>query len=144
MWGLSLYFLCLGIESVFSKISCDVTTVTDMLGGHAGVTNNTVLQYLGIVEQRTNELLQLQAFIHAKVVHSSVWFGVIGHRFHCTLLPHAQVQRGLSNRSCRTATKRTHSLLKPCISPPTLTCFRHFGTFLFRCRVTVHETIIMH
>jgi hypothetical protein len=38
-----------------------------MLGGHAGVTDNTVLQYLGIVEQRTNELLQLQAFIRAKV-----------------------------------------------------------------------------
>lgn len=56
-----------GIESVFSKIGCDVTAITDMLGGHAGVTDNTVLQYLGIVEQRTNELLQLQAFINAKV-----------------------------------------------------------------------------
>lgn len=55
-----------GVESVFSKIGCDVTAITDMLGGHAGVTDNTVLQYLGIVEQRTNELLQLQAFIHAK------------------------------------------------------------------------------
>lgn len=31
------------------------------------MTDNTVLQFLGIVEQRTNELLQLQAFIHAKV-----------------------------------------------------------------------------
>lgn len=39
-----------------------------MLGGHAGVTDTTVLQYLGIVEQRTNELLQLQAFIQAKVI----------------------------------------------------------------------------
>ena len=41
-----------------------------MLGGHAGVTDSTVLQYLGIVEQRTNELLQLQAFIQAKVEHT--------------------------------------------------------------------------
>ena len=57
----------LGIDSVFSKIGCDATAITDMLGGHAGVTDNTVLQYLGIVEQRTNELLQLQAFIQAKV-----------------------------------------------------------------------------
>ena len=60
-------FFFSGIESVFSKIGCDVTSITDMLGGHAGVTDNTVLQYLGIVEQRTNELLQLQAFIQAKV-----------------------------------------------------------------------------
>lgn len=52
---------------MFSKIGCDSSAITDMLGGHAGVTDNTVLQYLGIVEQRTNELLQLQAFIHAKV-----------------------------------------------------------------------------
>lgn len=57
----------IGTESVFSKIGCDVATITDMLGGHAGVTDTTVLQYLGIVEQRTNELLQLQAFIQAKV-----------------------------------------------------------------------------
>ena len=56
-----------GIDSVFSKIGCDIATITDMLGGHAGVTDITVLQYLGIVEQRTNELLQLQAFIQAKV-----------------------------------------------------------------------------
>ena len=49
------YSIChAGIESVFSKIGCDVTTITDMLGGHAGVTDNTVIQYLGIVEQRTN------------------------------------------------------------------------------------------
>lgn len=52
---------------MFSKIGCDATAITDMLGGHAGVTDSTVLQYLGIVEQRTNELLQLQAFIQAKV-----------------------------------------------------------------------------
>ena len=30
------------------------------------MTDTTVLQYLGIVEQRTNELLQLQAFIQAR------------------------------------------------------------------------------
>jgi len=56
-----------GIESVFSKIGCDPTAITDLLGGHAGVTDTTVLQYLGTIEQRTNELLQLQAFIQAKV-----------------------------------------------------------------------------
>ena len=52
---------------MFSKIGCDSAAITDMLGGHAGVTETTILQYLGIVEQRTNELLQLQAFLQAKV-----------------------------------------------------------------------------
>lgn len=52
---------------MFSKIGCDGTSIAELLGGHAGVTDNTVLQYLGIVEQRTNELLQLQAFLQAKV-----------------------------------------------------------------------------
>ena len=59
--------LIIGIDSLFSKIGCDGSSITELLGGHAGVTENTVLQFLGIVEQRTNELLQLQAFIHAKV-----------------------------------------------------------------------------
>ena len=58
---------------MFSKIGCDATAIMDMLGGHAGVTDSTVLQYLGIVEQRTNELLQLQAFIQAKVHFYSVF-----------------------------------------------------------------------
>ena len=63
------YVHCTGIDSLFSKIGCDGSSITELLGGHAGVTDNTVLQFLGIVEQRTNELLQLQAFIHAKVHH---------------------------------------------------------------------------
>lgn len=57
----------LGIESVFSKIGCDSTAITELLGGHAGVTESTLLQYLGLIEQRTNELLQLQTFLQAKV-----------------------------------------------------------------------------
>ena len=57
----------LGIDSVFSKIGCDGTAITELLGGYAGVTDTTVLQYIGIIEQRTNELLQLQAFLQAKV-----------------------------------------------------------------------------
>ena len=56
-----------GVDSVFTKIGCDATVITALLGGHAGVTDITILQYLGVVEQRTNELLQLQAFIQAKV-----------------------------------------------------------------------------
>ena len=65
-----MLYIFIGIDSVFSKIGCDSATITELLGGHAGVTDNTVLQYLGIVEQRTNELLQLQAFLQTKVLHN--------------------------------------------------------------------------
>lgn len=71
-------YICAGISSVFSKIGCDSGAIMELLGGHAGVTDTTVLQYLGIVEQRTNELLQLQAFLQAQVgdcarVPAGVW-----------------------------------------------------------------------
>lgn len=52
---------------MFSKIGCDNTTIMELLGGHAGVTESTMLQYLGLIEQRTNELLQLQVFLQVKV-----------------------------------------------------------------------------
>jgi chromosome segregation ATPase len=55
-----------GVESLFNKTGCDSTTITDMLGGQAGITSTNVLQYMGIIEQRANELLQLSAFVQAK------------------------------------------------------------------------------
>ena len=54
------------MESLFNKTGCDSTTITDMLGGQSGVANSNVLQYMGIIEQRANELLQLNAFVQAK------------------------------------------------------------------------------
>ena len=56
-----------GIESLFNKINCDRSAIDDMLGATAGVTESNMLQYLGIIEQRTNELLAVQAYILAKV-----------------------------------------------------------------------------
>jgi len=47
-----------GIQSIFSKIGCDKSALSDMLGT-TGVTESNMMQYLGIIEQRTNELLQL-------------------------------------------------------------------------------------
>ncbi|CAI8006655.1 Outer dynein arm protein 1 [Geodia barretti] len=58
--------LLTGVDSVFTKTGCDSSAITSLLGGHSGVTETTILQYLGVVEQKTNELLQLQAFIKAK------------------------------------------------------------------------------
>ena len=56
-----------GVESLFNKAGCDSTAITELLGGHAGVTDSNILQYMGIIEQRCNELLHLQSFIQAKV-----------------------------------------------------------------------------
>lgn len=47
-----------GIESIFNKIGCNNNVVSEMLG-NAGVTESNMMQYLGLIEQRTNELLQL-------------------------------------------------------------------------------------
>ena len=47
-----------GIQSVFEKIKCDKKALSDMLGT-TGVTESNMMQYLGIIEQRTNDLLQV-------------------------------------------------------------------------------------
>eukprot|EP00116_Pleurobrachia_bachei_P005505 sb/3465767/ len=59
-----------GIDSLFNKINCDKSPIVEMLGD-SGVTDNNMMQYLGIVEQRTNELLQLHAFVQAKEADSA-------------------------------------------------------------------------
>lgn len=46
-----------GIQSIFNKIGCDNKVVSEMLGSQ-GVVESNMMQYLGIIEQRTNELLQ--------------------------------------------------------------------------------------
>ncbi|XP_046851019.1 outer dynein arm protein 1-like [Xenia sp. Carnegie-2017] len=56
-----------GVDSLFKKINCDKSSVRDMLGGVAGVTEGNMMQYLGIIEQRTNELLQAHAYKNAKI-----------------------------------------------------------------------------
>lgn len=56
-----------GIDSLFTKINCDRSPIVEMLGD-AGVTETNMMQYLGIIEQRTNELLQLFAFVQAREV----------------------------------------------------------------------------
>ena len=46
---------------------CDASTISEMLGSEEGVTNKNILQYMGIIEQRTMELLQIQQYIQMKV-----------------------------------------------------------------------------
>jgi len=46
-----------GIHSIFTRIGAASTSVEEMLGNQ-GVTESNMMQYLGIIEQRTNEILQ--------------------------------------------------------------------------------------
>ncbi|XP_059141450.1 coiled-coil domain-containing protein 63-like [Physella acuta] len=51
-----------GIESLFNKINCDRSAIDDMLGAATGVTDSNMIQYLGIIEQKTNDLLAIQTY----------------------------------------------------------------------------------
>lgn len=56
-----------GIDSLFGKINCDRSAIDDMLGAAHGVTDTNMIQYLGIIEQRTNELLAIQNYVTTRV-----------------------------------------------------------------------------
>jgi len=55
-----------GVDSLFNKTNCDRSAITDMLGGASGVTDANMMQFLGLIEQRTNELLQVHGFLTTK------------------------------------------------------------------------------
>ncbi|CAF2624109.1 unnamed protein product [Rotaria sp. Silwood2] len=55
-----------GIDSIFKKVGCDRRQIDHLLQSHDGVTDDNMLRYLGIIEERTNELLMAQATINAK------------------------------------------------------------------------------
>ncbi len=50
--------LKVGIHSIFNKIECSSSSMSDMLSGET-VTEANMMQYLGMIEQRTNEILQM-------------------------------------------------------------------------------------
>ena len=45
-----------------------------MLGSAAGVTDETIMQYLGLIEQRTNELLAVSMYVDTKVCRNAHYF----------------------------------------------------------------------
>nr|XP_033481905.1 coiled-coil domain-containing protein 114 isoform X3 [Epinephelus lanceolatus] len=55
-----------GVNSIFSKMECDSSVIEDNLGSSSGVSENNIMSYLGLVEQKTNELLTIQAFLNSK------------------------------------------------------------------------------
>ena len=46
-----------GIHSIFSRLGCAGSNIEEMLGNQ-GVTESNMMQYLGIIEQKTSEILQ--------------------------------------------------------------------------------------
>ena len=57
-----------GIESLFNKINCERTAIDDMLGAQTGVTEQNMIQYLGIIEERCNMLLLIQSYSNKQKV----------------------------------------------------------------------------
>merc|ERR1719473_263164 len=49
-----------GIQSIFTRIGCATTSAEEMLGNQ-GVTESNMMQSLGIIEQRTSQILQSHA-----------------------------------------------------------------------------------
>ncbi|CAM4730506.1 unnamed protein product [Leuciscus chuanchicus] len=62
----TLHLIKTGTDSVFKKIDCDSTQVLDVLGSSSGIEDSNIMKYLSLVEQRTSELLIIQAFINYK------------------------------------------------------------------------------
>ena len=56
-----------GIGSLFDKIGCDRAILNDLLGSSEDVKDDNMMQYLGLIEQRANELLAAQSFLDSEV-----------------------------------------------------------------------------
>lgn len=54
----TLHALKAGIGNIFQRLGCSTIAASELLG-NAGVTESNMMQYLGIIEQRTNELLNI-------------------------------------------------------------------------------------
>lgn len=50
--------LKIGVESIFDKIGCNTEVVPELFGS-TGVSESNMMHYLGVIEQRTNEVLQM-------------------------------------------------------------------------------------
>ena len=60
-----------GIQSIFARIGAGSASVDEMLGNQ-GVTESNMMQYLGIIEQRTSEILQAYAASQIGVTNEHV------------------------------------------------------------------------
>jgi len=56
-------FYVAGVNALFTKTGCDRSAIDNMLNADEGVTDHNLMQYLGLVEERTNQLLLTRAFV---------------------------------------------------------------------------------
>ncbi|CAI9731373.1 Hypothetical predicted protein [Octopus vulgaris] len=54
------------IKSIFTVTQCDPAPIDDLLGLSAGINQTNMIQYLGVIEQRVNELLLIQMYLSSK------------------------------------------------------------------------------
>lgn len=57
-----------GVDSIFKEVGCDYAAVEERLGFTSGITETNIVTYLDLIEEKTNELLSVQAFLKFKVV----------------------------------------------------------------------------
>lgn len=55
------------VTSIFSKMEWDCSTKEDTLDSSLGLAENNIMPYLGLTEDKTTELLSIQAFLYSKV-----------------------------------------------------------------------------
>ncbi|XP_033761786.1 coiled-coil domain-containing protein 63-like [Pecten maximus] len=55
-----------GVASLFDTIHCDPSTIKSLLGSEEAISDKNILHYMGIMEQRTMEMLQIQQYLHLK------------------------------------------------------------------------------
>ncbi|KAM4651690.1 outer dynein arm-docking complex subunit 1 isoform 1-T2 [Discoglossus pictus] len=55
-----------GIDSLFKKINCDRSILDEMLGSSSSIRETNIMQYLGLIEQKTNEILATRSFLDSK------------------------------------------------------------------------------
>ncbi|XP_013383597.1 coiled-coil domain-containing protein 63-like [Lingula anatina] len=54
------------IGAMFSSTGCDDKPIREMLGAGVGITDSNVMMYLGLIEQRTNEVLAVKEYLEMK------------------------------------------------------------------------------
>uniref|UniRef100_A0A8C5HK38 Coiled-coil domain-containing protein 114-like n=1 Tax=Gouania willdenowi TaxID=441366 RepID=A0A8C5HK38_GOUWI len=54
------------MNNTVSKLECDRSVIGDTLISSTGITDNNIMSYLSLVEQKINELLTIQAFLKSK------------------------------------------------------------------------------
>ncbi|XP_054883554.1 coiled-coil domain-containing protein 114 isoform X2 [Poeciliopsis prolifica] len=55
-----------GVDSIFKEVGCDYAAVEERLGFTSGITESNIITYLDLIEEKTNDLLSVQAFLKFK------------------------------------------------------------------------------